>query len=217
MSDAEVNPALEAKREHLMAGLGTALAAWGLVEIQLSFIYVSAANQSLEPDSNSAKLYCEMAIEERIAHASINAIISFPARVKMISDVITESLDVGDLTQIWPYLAKKCKAKYEKRHQLGHFLITHTYDKDGSVTPWVTPFANTIGSSRDLRLRRADLDQRASNFLQLGEALHWYQQSIEVVRGRRLKAAEPEPQLILAARLAVEGQSPKEPRLSSGK
>ena len=195
--------ALKAQRDQISKAVGEALAEWSLVEITLTFVFVSLMDRTKAPLVKGPVPWEMEEPDRRLAHVAFSAIKSFDARVDVVGGVVDEA-DIGDdLKSLWPGLAERLRKKHKSRHPIAHFMIENIEQDDGTWRAGLTPYPSSIGSVSNPRLGRAEVNQKAAAFSEIREGLAWYGAAVERLRGRLQGPLVPEPAVLLRVRQSL--------------
>lgn len=186
---------IEREIEQLAAGAGLALQAWTQVELMLTFLFVGIMDRGQSTHPLKGQPWHREPPQRRVAHQIFNSVIGFDARLDILRAAINEGGVSPELALLWPPLEARLRKKYKSRHEAAHFLI-EIEENDNGRRAFLFPFATTMFEQRNKKLTRANLDHKAAQFKELGEALYWYRDQIERDRGRRSIRPIEEPALI---------------------
>lgn len=173
----------------LLAGIGTCLTNWSLVELQMCALFdiISGMRDPIK------------------ARALFDTIVSFEVRLAILNSMMRfEPLSDSDRA-LWMRLAAKMGKLYRKRHEVAHFTIS----PDGSsVAPFMT--WDAIASGTQKQLSGAQIGERAEKFFELADAMRWFKHYMAVQRTNdqlSRELVELVPPLIVRLR-ALEAQKP---------
>jgi len=191
--------------EQLAAGAGLALQEWTRVEMMLAHLFVSLLDRTRSAPVSGTP-WEQVPQQRRLAHSLINSVVAFDARVDLVAAAIEESDLSDELNALWPPIEARLRKKYKSRHEAAHFLIEIQIYSDRPSEVFLFPFATTVTSGAVKKLTRANLDHKAKQFIECGEALYWYRQRVELERGRRVARPIAEPALVQRVRQSLETQ-----------
>lgn len=198
---------LEAAKEQLAAGAGRALAEWSLVELMLTFLFASIISRSTKPFAEGVTNWESDEPQRRLAQAMLNAVVGFEVRIDLVTATVAESDLRKDLKRLWPEIAKRLKKLYKNRHEAAHFIFDRISYPDGKIEVLLAPFPKTVLTLDDKRLTRKQLDHKAERYREIGIALRWFMDAVEIQRRRAKGPRAPEPELIQRARQSLRNQN----------
>jgi hypothetical protein len=179
----------DTSHDELLSAVGTAIADWSLVELQLGQLFITTA---------------DMHSHEK-AKATFATVLSFSVRVAIV-DRLMEHEGLSDVdAAIWSKLSKRLSRAYKKRHELAHFSVRWTDENRPAILPFLT-----IGNL-DQALAGLDVNhvrERSEKFGHLVAALSWF--NGEALRrrvppeARHLLQTEEPPLVVRLRELAAE-------------
>lgn len=145
--------------DELARAAGHALSAWTIIELRITGLFLSLSTVT---DSNKGYLI-------------IDAIISFDARVKIVSELVAASDWPSEETAMWSALVNRIQRHQKRRNELAHFTIIHT--SDGKKTKAVlAPYYSSGKAMRGEKqhLSVDDIWARHAKFKELAVMTAWF-------------------------------------------
>jgi hypothetical protein len=161
-------------RQELLVAVGEALAAWSAIEVFITDLFAILTDI---PNKRDQTL-------NRRAHLIFDAIISLETRLDVV-DVLMANEGLSPLEiETWNRAYLRTKDLYKKRHGLAHFglvgnpteLDNPDPEKSGYISYSLSPFFS-IGAavSGGMKiLTKAQIDERAVHFREMGAALYFF-------------------------------------------
>ena len=147
------------QRDDIARAVGLALSTWTIIETRLTQLFLII---STVQDNNKGYLM-------------IDAIVSFDARLKIVTQLIGASGWPQLETKMWALLVEKIQKQQKRRNELAHFMIVNQ-SRGGPTEVVLIPFYSfgkaMRGETRPLRLR--DLKEREMRFRELALAVAWF-------------------------------------------
>lgn len=156
MSDLE---RLQRETDDIARGVGRALSTWTIIETRVTQLFLHISSVS---DPNKGYLIIE-------------AIVSFDARLKIVTDLIAVSNWPKVELEMWRKLAKRIRENQSKRNELAHFMLVNTSNgrkTEAVAVPYFSHGKALRGESKPLRLN--EITQREKNFREIAIAVAWF-------------------------------------------
>lgn len=217
----------EAKRQ-ISAAIGFALEKWGTVETALTHVFVSLLDPSLDPQPSGRTSLASEPVERRVALMLLNSVISFQARVDIVSaavaeidlherarrrlkaitgvvleDILKPDANLNLHRQIWMKLAVALKRRYKSRSEIAHFIF-----REFGEEVFAVPYDGPIISPSSKRLSKKDVDQKRVSFVEMEAALLWFRSEVELLKGRDRGPSLPDPPTIQEIRNQLNSLTP---------
>ena len=168
---------IEAESHALAQAAGYALSTWTIIETNLTKLFQIISEL---PDGNKAHLIME-------------AIISFDARLKVVSNIMDVFPWADEEREIWGLLVNRIQKQQKRRNQLAHFMIINV--SDGAVTnARLSPFYSQGAAFRNelTLLAVTDIEERSRRFRDLANAVNWFGAAAMQLKNKPEAALRPD-------------------------
>lgn len=165
--------------------VGHALCAWSFVENRIADLFAQVSGMQLGE-----------------AHVLMGSLIGFDARLQICHSLMIRRLhhDPEHLA-IWECLHKKLAKNYKSRHDVAHFTFVGMA-RGTRLVPFWSIGSVLLGRPQD-GLGVAEIADKESRFVELGQAVNWFEQSLTATGVQPPTSREPDTHLIQTLRKKV--------------
>ena len=145
--------------DELARAAGHALSAWTIIERRITGLFLSLSTVT---DNNKGYLI-------------MDAIVSFDARVKIVSELVAVSGWPKEEAAMWSALVNRIQRHQKRRNELAHFTIIHTSDGKKTkvvLAPYYSSGKAMRGEGQHLSVE--DILARHAKFVELAVATAWF-------------------------------------------